>query len=336
MNMAFASKTSFEGDQRWQQAMTWVESLFDDGVQLVPLADDASFRRYFRVLHADKSYVLMDAPPSKEDIQPFLDVRQWMADAGVHVPSLYQQSSAGFLLLEDFGDQTWAKFLLQGRSVLVQAKCLMPDAMQQLHCLRQANTPLLQRFDVRRMHQECDLYLQWYLPQVAGIQVSEHEAATFHAGLDGVLQALAALPVCPVHLDYHSRNLMVLFGSYQLGVIDFQDAVRGPVTYDIASILYDCYQDYPESQRLAWSEQYFNALESDVREYFHDMTHWHTMLRLTAFQRHIKAIGIFSRLAHRDNKPHFLDEIPLTRQHLLAAMPLFDLPTAVTTLLNHQ
>jgi N-acetylmuramate 1-kinase len=124
----------------------------------------------------------------------------------------------------------------------------------------------------------------------------------------------------PVHLDYHSRNLMLPADGLPLAVIDFQDAVLGPPTYDLASLLYDCYQDYLESERVLWSQRFYASLPDSIRQAFADADDWHRKLRMTALQRHIKAIGIFARLAHRDGKHQFLDEIPLTRHHLLEEM----------------
>jgi len=260
----------------------------------------------------------MDAPPEKEDVAPFLNVRRWLEMAGVRVSHLEAEDICqGFLLLEDFGDVTWAVHL----SDHPDPSFLLEDAVRQLGLL-QLHAPDfdLAVFDVVRMHNECDLYLNWYLPYVAACEPSEDEGRRFHAALAPILGEIAALPLVPVHLDYHSRNLMLPKDGLPLGVIDFQDAVMGPVTYDLASLLYDCYQDYSEAMRRTWSLRYFELLPHKLRSFFTDFTAWHRALRLTALQRHIKALGIFARLAHRDGKRQFLDEIPLTRKHLREEM----------------
>lgn len=260
--------------------------------------------------------MLMDAPPGKEDTAPFLAVREWLHDAGVHTPELVTMDrQQGFLLLEDFGDVTWASHLAAGG----ERSPLFEDALRQLELLQQAplDTVTLPLFDVARMQRECDLYLDWYLPRVAGIEPDETARQEFHQALLPHLQVLSALPRVPVHLDFHSRNLMLPDGGLPLGVIDFQDAVHGPVTYDLASLLYDCYQDYPEAERRDWSRRFFEALPQVTATTFDGFENWHQALRLTAMQRHIKATGIFARLAYRDGKLQFLDEIPLTRKHLL-------------------
>ncbi len=302
-------------DARLGLARRWLDGHLTEGSSIAPLAGDASFRRYFRVRQGDRSWVLMDAPPGKEDVGPFLSVRHWMEAAGLRVPTLQAEDrQAGFLLLADFGDETWAAALKRGMALAP----MMADALRQLHLLQAAgDTDRLPVFDAARMHREADLYLDWYLPRVAGGKVDDALRHAFHAVLAPLVDEIAALPKAPVHLDYHSRNLMLPPDGLPLGIIDFQDAVRGPVTYDLASLLYDCYQDYPEAERRRWSVRFFAGLPEALREAFGgDGERWHRAVRLTAFQRHIKAIGIFARLAYRDGKRRFLDEIPLTRKHV--------------------
>jgi len=299
---------------RAEAKRAWVASVLGHAAEIRPLAGDASFRSYDRVHLVDKTWVLMDAPPGKEDVRPFLMVREWLEACGVSVPGLLaSDEEQGFLLLEDFGDVSWAAQVKAGG----QVDDLFADALRQLHAV-QADEPgfALPVFNVPRMRTECDLYLDWYLPKVAGHTPSEAERESFHDALTLVLDEIAGLPRVPVHLDYHSRNLMLPGGDLPLGVIDFQDAVTGPVTYDIASLLYDCYQDYPETERRRWSKTFFEQLRPELADAFSDFEEWHRHVRLTALQRHIKAIGIFARLAYRDGKRQFLDEIPLTRKHL--------------------
>ncbi len=279
----------------------------------------------------------MDAPPGKEDVRPFLRVREWMAAAGVRVPRcIAAEPAEGFVLLEDFGDVTWAACLRGGGDV----DALMDDALAQLSRIqRAAPAPALPVFGVSRMRDECDLFLDWFLPHVAGHAPSAGEREAFHAALSPMLNRLAALPRVPVHLDFHSRNLMLPPDAQgrpglPLGVIDFQDAVMGPVTYDVASLLYDCYQDYPETWRRQWSERFPDMLPPAARAAFDDADDWHAMVRLTACQRHIKAIGIFARLAFRDGKRRFLDEIPLTARHLRDEMEVLGVPEGAARLLR--
>ncbi|WP_072659310.1 aminoglycoside phosphotransferase family protein [Mariprofundus micogutta] len=309
----------------------WLRQQLSDNYLVAPLAGDASFRRYFRVKHAEKDYVLMDAPPPHEDVSLFLAVRDWFERAGLRVSALYGKDiEQGFLLLEDFGDMTWSSYYAAGKA----PGPLFDDALRQLQLL-QASQPglVLPQFDVARMQRECDLYLDWYLPHVAGVVPTDVQRLAFHQSLRDTLSAIASLPQVPVHLDYHSRNLMLPGGKLPLGQIDYQDAVRGPVTYDLASLLYDCYQDYPETERFACSAHFFESLPAVHSGAFSDVDEWHRLLRLTALQRHIKAIGIFGRLAHRDGKSQFLDEIPLTRKHLHEEMQVLGMKESAFPLL---
>ncbi|GMR00259.1 MAG: phosphotransferase [Zetaproteobacteria bacterium] len=301
-------------DPRRIAAHHWAAGVLGGNCTIRPLAGDASFRRYFRISHQGEPFVLMDAPPEKENVGPFLNIRRWLETVGVRVPHLVAEDMPhGFLLLEDFGDVTWAVHLRDNPD----PSCLLEDAIRQLGLL-QSHVPDfdLAIFDEMRMRNECDLYLDWYLPYVAAHKPSVVERRSFHDALAPILGDIAALPRVPVHLDYHSRNLMLPKDGLPLGVIDFQDAVMGPVTYDLASLLYDCYQDYSEAMRRMWSLRYFELLAHKPGSFFTDSAAWHRALRLTALQRHIKAIGIFARLAYRDGKSQFLDEIPLTRKHL--------------------
>jgi aminoglycoside/choline kinase family phosphotransferase len=309
-------------DKRLELGTGWVKSQLGNNCIVQSLAGDASFRRYFRVLQGSKSFVLMDASPDKEDVTPFLAVRNWLAGANVRVPELiFEDREQGFLLLEDFADVTWALHLTSGNMEDITLDDLFEDALTQLKSL-QLSTPTtsLPSFDVERMQRECNLYLDWYLPKVAAYVPTDMERKTFHSAMLPLLEELDLLPKTPVHLDYHSRNLMLPDGQLPLGIIDFQDAVVGPVTYDLASLLYDCYQNYPEDVRCKQSRLFFEGLSENVAAAFEGFETWHRAVRLTAMQRHIKAIGIFARLAYRDGKLQFLDEIPLTCFHLQEEM----------------
>ncbi|MDQ6962460.1 MAG: phosphotransferase [Mariprofundaceae bacterium] len=294
--------------------LTWVHQQLDEQAEVSPLAGDASFRSYHRVVWNQEKYVLMDAPPDKEDVQPFLKVQQWLHDIGLRVPQIIAKDiKQGFLLLEDFGDTTWAVFIQ--RNGLKDN--LFQDALRQIHLLQQSQAiPSCPVFDVARMQQECQLYLDWYLPYIEN-QPSNHESTqAFMDALHPHFEALAALPKVPVHLDYHSRNLMLPQQQVPLGVIDFQDAVLGIPTYDLASLLYDCYQYYPEDIRKHWSQVFYQGLIPAMSQHFESFEEWHRLLRLSAMQRHFKALGIFARLSYRDGKKQFLTEIPLTLRHL--------------------
>ncbi|WP_038250991.1 aminoglycoside phosphotransferase family protein [Ghiorsea bivora] len=309
-------------DLRLEQAKQWLGKHFSH-FEIHNLAGDASFRRYFRISTAEENYVLMDAPPEKEDVTPFVQIGDWLAQHQLRVPKIIiRDQHQGFLLLEDFGDVTWSVYHEKNHVI----DPLFTDALEQLHRLQAApNTLKLPCFGTTRMQRECDLYLDWYLPHIHGLTPNPAQRQAFHQVLQPLLKKIHGLPQAAVHLDYHSRNLMVPKNGLPLGIIDFQDAVVGPVTYDLASLLYDCYQDYPETERRHWSKHFFTNLNTKYKEKFQDFEVWHRAVRLTSLQRHIKVLGIFARLAHRDGKTQFLDEIPLTHQHCMQELQALSL-----------
>ncbi len=311
------------GDSRLQLARGWLREVLDvEGWRLVPLAGDASFRRYFRVIDGARSLVLMDAPPERESVAPFLRVRAWLEEGGVRVPHLVAgAASAGWLLLEDFGDVTWAQALAQG----ARADGLFEAALAQWGRLLSLNggVAALPRFDRARMVRECMLFPDWYLPMVRGGALSDAERDAFRKVLGPLLDCVVHQPQVPIHLDFHSRNLMALADG-RLGVIDFQDACVGPVTYDMASLIYDCYQDYGAATAEAWSRAALDILPKSIRGAFSSWEAWHRSLQAASLQRHIKVCGIFARLVTRDGKRQFLDWLPQTRRHLHHEMTVLD------------
>ncbi|MDQ6950959.1 MAG: phosphotransferase [Mariprofundales bacterium] len=319
-------------DTRNQCIAHWVDRVLGQGVLLTPLAGDASFRRYLRAQRGEgtgsERWVVMDAPPAKESVVPFLQVRRWLESLDLRVPALVAADEAvGLLLLEDFGDTTWAQARDQGRAVAP----LFADAVRQLHLLQAGDASALHSpcFDHARMARECALYLDWYLPFVAQREVDARFRANFFAALEPLFEQIARIPQAPVHLDYHSRNLMLPDDAVPLGVIDFQDACLGPITYDLSSLIYDCYQDYGLTQPLAVSEGFYHALPARFHSAFADAEAWHQALLATSLQRHIKVCGIFARLAFRDGKTQFLQALPQTRRHLLFELDALEMTDAL-------
>jgi len=303
-------------ERRQQLASRWLHQILGDGVQMSALAGDASSRRYFRVTQHDQHWILMDAPPPLCTVEPFVRIANWLARGGIRVPALVAQDiPSGLLLLEDLGDVTWAQALTKG----VDVEPLMADAMEQLLRLQALNgdSVRLSRFDSVRIEHECALYADWYLPHVRGQKMSDHDRVQFLYELEIVFNHFASQPQVAVHLDFHSRNLMLLGEeATPLGVIDFQDACIGPVAYDIASLIYDCYQDYGELQAHAWSRSFYEMLPKKQQRCYSSWEAWHQSLLITSLQRHIKVCGIFVRLALRDGKTQFLASLPQTRSHL--------------------
>ncbi len=273
-------------------------------------SSDASFRRYFRARTSDDQFIVMDAPPSQENIQPFIRVAKLLAQSQVNVPNIYQQNlTDGFLLLEDFGSQCFLD-----RLDASTADSLYESAFDSLFKL-QTRTPIqdagLPRYDEPLLHRELAIFEEWFLGQLLDIQIPATVWETVRAIL--TVSALEQPNTC-VHRDYHSRNLMVL-DSDSPGVIDFQDAVIGPITYDLVSLLRDCYIAWPEQRVEQWRNGYCERLQQagliDCSP--EQFKCWFDLMGL---QRHLKAIGIFSRLHLRDGKSNYLADIPRTLNYV--------------------
>ncbi len=299
-------------DTRAKSILHWLSNTLKLEVKsFEPASSDASFRRYFRVIHSKGQHIVMDAPPEKENTEPFIRIATLFKKSGINVPQIYQQElEQGFLLLEDFGSICYLDKLDN-----VQSDKLYSDAIDSLLVMQSQIDPsssLLPKYDKNLLKQETSLFYDWFLQKHLGLLIPE----TIIKSLDQILisSALEQPPVC-VHRDYHSRNLMVLT-SNSPGVIDFQDAVIGPITYDLVSLLRDCYISWSEEKIQQWVFEYYQQItKSGLTNVSIDtFTRWFDLMGL---QRHLKAIGIFSRLHIRDNKSAYLDDIPRTLNYVI-------------------
>lgn len=275
-----------------------------------PASSDASFRRYFRVKTKEAQFIVMDAPPEKENIEPFIRIARLLTHSRVHVPTIFQQNfTDGFLLLEDFGSQCFLDQLnADNATELYQSAFDTLFQMQSNTVIQNCglpgyNEPLLQR--------ELGIFEDWFLNQTLDIQIP---ASLWETVRTLLISSALEQPVTCVHRDYHSRNLMVL-NDDSPGVIDFQDAVIGPITYDLVSLLRDCYIAWPNHQVELWMTQYYERLLQAglIACNFARFKRWFDLMGM---QRHLKAIGIFSRLHLRDGKSSYLDDIPRTLNYV--------------------
>ncbi len=273
-------------------------------------SSDASFRRYFRISTPNGQFIVMDAPPAQENIAAFISVAKLLSQAQVNVPNIFQQNlTDGFLLLEDFGSQCFLDQLnANTANALYQSAFDSLFKLQTQTSLQNAGLP---SYDQALLHRELAIFDEWFLGQLLDLEISEQIWNDVRTILTN--SALEQPSIC-VHRDYHSRNLMFLTNDSP-GVIDFQDAVIGPITYDLASLLRDCYIAWPEQQVEQWRDSYFERLRqaellSCSAEQF---KRWFDLMGL---QRHLKAIGIFSRLHLRDGKSNYLDDIPRTLNYV--------------------
>jgi aminoglycoside/choline kinase family phosphotransferase len=273
-------------------------------------SEDASFRRYFRVFHSNGQHIAMDAPPATENIRAFVDIALLLKQAGIHSPKIVAQNlSNGFLLLEDLGDRTFFD-LVSGHS----AEQLYQSA---LNCLFKLQSRLLTPhlplpiYDQALLEKELGIFYQWFVEKHCGLSMPLALQQSLNKLLiDSALEQ----PQVFVHRDFHSRNLMIVEDNSP-AVIDFQDAVKGPVTYDVVSLLRDCYIQWPEEMVEDWLNQYYQRLLSAglITAPWIAFKRWFDLMGL---QRHLKAIGIFARLNYRDNKPGYLADIPRTLSYI--------------------
>ncbi|MDX1458914.1 MAG: phosphotransferase [Marinobacter sp.] len=310
-------------DTRLTMLTQWVRSLhgFDQATPQ-PVSGDASFRRYFRVSGdphglGSQHYIVMDAPPEHEDCRPFVAIAHYWHSLDIAVPAVIEEDlTRGFLLLEDFGDQLMLSALDAGN-----ADRLYSAAMAELVRIQRAgDTPdyPLPPYDIALLDREMALFPDWLLTQKLGLRLDNCEKALLDTTFAFLRESALAQPEVAVHRDYHSRNLLVRPETDRPGVIDFQDAVRGPVTYDLVSLLKDCYIRWPEERIRQWTEQ-FRVLSADAGHHKADHATFRQWMELMGMQRHLKAAGIFARLAIRDGKTGFLKDIPRTVGYLVEA-----------------
>ncbi len=281
----------------------WLAARIDDRFALEPASADASFRRYFRVRTARGTHILMDAPPEHEDCRPFVRIAGLLRGAGVHAPEVVDADlDAGFLLLEDFGDETYLEAIAQP----ARAGRLYSDALTALIRMQQI-TDEVPAYDERLLRFELSLFEDWYLVRHLGVA-----PPAWLAEINDQLVAQAlAQPQVFVHRDYHARNLMFV-AEKNPGVLDFQDAVRGPVTYDLVSLLRDAYVGWSDDQVDAWLTEY-RALATEAGiDCGPDAATFRRWFDLMGLQRQLKVAGIFARLNHRDGKARYLADIPRT------------------------
>ena len=297
-------------DARLDLARRWLsEELRFGDFTLAPASSDASFRRYFRITRDAESLILMDAPPEREDSRPFVELAARLAAAGVTVPRVLATDLArGLLLLTDLGSTHYLAALAGGAS----AERLYGDALDTLLRMQTAvPTRGLPAYDERLLRLELGIFREWYLGRHLGVTLTPDQERGLAAAEDVLVAGALEQPRTFVHRDYHSRNLMLL-AEGNPGVLDFQGALVGPVTYDLVSLLRDCYVAWPAEFVRETALGYGRRLEAAGAIPRTDPEVFLRWLDLAGAQRHLKAAGIVARLHHRDGKPHYLPDIPRT------------------------
>lgn len=297
-------------DERLTCLQHWLETeLGFKDYQIAPASADASFRRYFRVSWDEQSRVVMDAPPDKEDTGPFVGIAGQFNKLGVHVPVVLEQDQVnGFLLLTDLGSRDYLSVLNEQTAPRLYGAAL--DALLKLQACSIPAGYAFPPYDRTLLMNEMGLFRDWYLGRHLGMSLSAEVQGMLIELFDVLADSALAQPQVVVHRDYHSRNLMAC--EPVPGVLDFQDAVIGPITYDLVSLLRDCYIAWPRSQVEDWLAQYYDKLLAREMLRDVDQQQFLSWFDLMGVQRHLKATGIFARLNYRDGKPGYLQDIPRT------------------------
>ena len=305
-----------EQDLRLQQLEVWLDEqlpiLFNaqdwgpvPPATLTAASSDASFRRYFRWEGGAHTFVVMDAPPPQENCKPFVDIAHLLAKSGINVPKIYAEDlPRGFLLLNDLGRKTYLD-VIDGEN----ADQLFADAIEALLAFQQLpmDAPL-PSYDVALLRRELELFPEWYVRRHLGIDLDPEQQALWQRASQQLIDSALAQPKVLVHRDYMPRNLMVSEPSP--GVLDFQDAVYGPVTYDITCLFKDAFLSWPQARVREWQRCYWQRagqLGIPVQDDFEEFLRASDLMGV---QRHLKVIGIFSRICHRDGKPRYLADVP--------------------------
>lgn len=303
---------------RLEQLNEWLAQVLPGkSLQLSPASADASFRRYFRVeFEGSPSLIAMDAPPPQEDCRPFVQVAQLFLQAGLHVPKvLAEDLQHGFLLLDDLGNDTYLQALNADTNV---ADPLYRDAFNALIQLQQASQPgVLPPYDEALLTREMQLFPDWYIARHLGLSLSEKQQQVITQTMDVLNRNILAQGQVYVHRDYHSRNLMLT--APNPGVLDFQDAVYGPITYDLVSLLKDAYISWDEDKVLDWVVRYWQGARAAGLPVPGDIADFYRDFEWMGVQRHLKVLGIFARLYHRDGKDGYLKDMPLVMDYLRRA-----------------
>jgi len=345
--------------QRLKQLREWLHSRFpDDTFTLEPASADASFRRYFRATFDSKTLIVMDAPPLQEDCRPFLHVVELFEKAGAHVLHVHAQDlEQGFLLLSDLGNTTYLQALLQdGAESAQKLYGAASDALIRIQLASRENE--LPPYDEALLLREMRLFPEWYVGKHLGVALSEAKTAKLETVFARIIANNLAQPRVYVHRDYHSRNLMYIESPHleplgeaishstrlpktatkslviplageeangesnllsSPGILDFQDAVYGPITYDLVSLFKDAYISWEEEQVIDWLVRYWEKARKAGLPVHQDFSEFYRDYEWMGVQRHLKVLGIFARLSHRDGKDGYLKDLPLVMAYLRAA-----------------
>ena len=300
-------------DNRQQQLETWLSTALQSvEFTLTTASADASFRRYFRVHVANKTLIAMDAPPTHESCAPFVQVAQLLAEAGLNAPKVLAQDLAqGFLLLSDLGDDTYLSKLNTETAPELYKNAT--DALIKMQGI--SVTGILPNYDAAMLSREMQLFPDWYVAQHLKASLTPEQQVVLNNTFKLLNENILAQGQVFVHRDYHSRNLM-LTTENNPGILDFQDAVYGAISYDLVSLLKDAYIGWDEEQVIDWAVRYWQPAKKAGLPIPDDFSEFYRDFEWMGAQRHIKVLGIFARLSHRDGKHSYLNDMPIVMAYL--------------------
>lgn len=312
------SSNRFQQMQQWLASLTLIADTSWSHPE--PASSDASFRRYFRIQCQAKdgpwsSLIIMDAPPEQEDCRPFVQIAQQLQAMELSVPLILAQDlTQGFLLLTDLGSQTYLSVLNDDNVDDLYSQAL--KALSQMQQRGQADAPSLPLFNEALYHTEMALFNDWLMAEHLDLRFSPFEQSEWQRIQATLIQSAQRQPQVYVHRDYHSRNLMFLGEGQSAGILDFQDAVKGPLTYDAVSMVRDCYIAWQPERVTEWQRESFLLAVQAGLVAKQDWADYVRAMDLMGIQRHLKAAGIFARLAHRDGKTNYLNDVPTTLNYI--------------------
>lgn len=305
--------------ERSQQLNQWLSAHADkyqfDFDSLQVASSDASFRSYYRIYSTalDKTLVIMDAPPPQENCAVFVEIARLLDKQGLNVPKILEQDDTlGFLLQSDLGNTTYYQAVQTGIDD-AQLQTIYRDALDALVQMQKTPAEHLPPYDAPRLRDEMNLFEEWYIQKYCQNELNDAEKQRLYPVLDALAEFNAQEPQVFVHRDFHSPNLMLIKpedGSRNPAIIDFQDALYGPLSYDLASLVMDARTTWEEPQQLDWAIRYWEKARAAGLPVPSDFGDFHRNYEAMSLQRNLRVLGVFARLALRDNKKHYLDHIP--------------------------
>ncbi len=299
---------------REKEIRVWIDNNLGEDFQWKLASSDASFRRYFRIFKGNQTYILMDAPPQKESIQLFLDIASRLIEAQANAPKIYAfDIKLGVILMCDFGLTTYLEAINKDNAT----KLYHEAVMALINIQKNIDTKKMQHYDEDKMYEEMNLFVDWYLIKYKNIVLTRIDLSTLDQFFKLIAKKVSLQPQVFVHRDFHSRNLMFLSDTEKSpGILDFQDALVGPVTYDLVSLMKDAYIEWDEEFIIDQSVRYWQKAKKENLTIQNDFSEFYEDFELMGVQRHLKILGIFSRLSIRDKKNQYLDDIPLVEKYL--------------------